>query len=185
MSYFVMNKPNAAIEKKLSRWFFRTAFLSVVFFFTGCAVSLAPKYEQKIIDDLSASATEVYQLLSVASTGTVKADYDKRQESYDKIIGKLEALQLQINARPVPKNKTVDKIINKVNSSLQKKGSTLISVNNTAPSAMAVKNIIANLTKMKEVDKSQGVTPVEVKAFKGNIDIFFDQALTYERYLNS
>lgn len=185
MSYFVMNKPNAAIEKKLSGWFFRTVLLSIVFFFTGCAVSLAPKYEQKIVDDLSASATAVYQLLSAASAGTSKSDFDKRQESYDKVIGKLEALQLQINARPIPKNKTVDKIIDKVNSSLQKKGTTLISVNDTAPSAIAVKNIIANLTTMKETDKAQGVTQGEVKGFKGFIDIYFDQALTYERYLNS
>jgi hypothetical protein len=185
MRYFTMSKPNSKIEKKFLVLFRRTALLSFVFFFTGCAVSLAPKYEQKIVDDLSASATEVYQLLSAASAGTLKSDFDKREENYDKVIGKLEALQLQINARPMPKNKTVDKIINKANSSLQKKGTTLISVNDTAPSAIALKNIIANLTKMKDVDKSQGVTAGEIKAFKGNIDIFFDQALTYERYLNS
>ena len=185
MRYFKLVKPNSKIEKKLLVLFPRTAFLSIVFFFTGCAVSLAPKYEQKIVDDLSGSATEVYQLLSAASAGTSKSDFDKREGDYDKVIGKLEALQLQINARPIPKNKTVDKIINKTNSSLQKKGSTLISVNDTAPSATALKNIIANLTKMKEVDKLQGVKELEVKVFKGNIDIFFDQALTYERHLNS
>jgi hypothetical protein len=78
----------------------------------------------------------------------------------------------------------VDKIIAKANSSLQKKGTTLISVTDEAPSATALKNIIANITKMKETDKAEGMPPGTVTTFKGFIDLYFDQALTYERFLN-
>jgi hypothetical protein len=78
----------------------------------------------------------------------------------------------------------VDKIISKANSSLQKKGTALISANQTAPSATALKNVTANVTKMKQTDKLQGITATEALAFKNNITLFFDQALTYERFLN-
>ena len=159
-------------------------FLNTLLITTSCAVSLAPRFDQGIIDNLSITSTEVFQLLSEVSEGTTNADFDKRAEKYNQVIGKLEALALQINARPVPDNKTVDKIIGKANSSLQKKGTTLISTNQTAPSATALKNVTANVTKMKQTDKLQGITATEALAFKNNITLFFDQALTYERFLN-
>ena len=37
---------------------------------------------------------------------------------------------------------------------------------------------------MKQTDKLQGITATEALAFKNNITLFFDQALTYERFLN-
>lgn len=163
----------------------RVTFLSIVLFFTGCTVSLAPRYDQNIVDRLSASSTEVYQLLSEVSGGTTKNDFDQRNDKYNKVLGELEALKLQINARPIPNNRVVAKVTDKVNSSLQKKGTAAIGVSDKAPSAIAIENIIANIAKMKETDKSEGITPIAAKLFKGNIDISFDQALTYERYLNS
>lgn len=160
-------------------------FLAFYTSFTSCAVSLAPKFDQHIVDNLTGTSTEVFQLLAEVSAGTTKADYDKRESKYNQVIGKLEALVLQINARPVPNNKTVNKIIAKANDRLKKRGaSTLISAGETAPSATALKNVAANIAKMKDTDKKQGVTAFEVQAFKGNIELFFDQALTYERFLN-
>jgi hypothetical protein len=159
-------------------------FLDILLIATSCAVSLAPRFDQGIIDNLSTTSTEVFQLLSEVSEGTTNADFNKREEQYNQVIGKLEALALQINARPVPDNKTVDKIISKANSSLQKKGTTLISADQTAPSATALKNVTANVVKMKQTDKLQGITAIEALAFKNNIQLFFDQALTYERFLN-
>lgn len=160
-------------------------FLGACIALAGCAVSLAPKFDQHIVDNLTSGSTEVFELLAEVSAGTTKSDFDKREGKYNQIIGKLEALVLQINARPVPNNKTVDKIIAKANERLKKRGvSTLISAGETAPSATALKNVVANIAKMKDTDKQQGITAFEVQAFKGNIELFFDQALTYERYLN-
>jgi hypothetical protein len=36
---------------------------------------------------------------------------------------------------------------------------------------------------MRDVDKKQGVTAFEVAAFKGQVVIYLDQALTYENFL--
>jgi hypothetical protein len=171
-------------KKRVFKFSAAILFLTTIVITTSCAVSLAPRFDQGIIDNLSTTSTEVFQLLSEVSAGTTNSDFEKREEEYDQVIGKLDALALQINARPVPDNKTVDKIIAKANSSLQKKGTTLISVNQTAPSATALKNVTANVTKMKQTDKLQGITATEALAFKNNIELFLDQALTYERYLN-
>jgi len=178
-------KSNIESKKNLSGLTWRLMFFGFCIAIAGCAVSLAPKFDQQIVDGLSDTSTEVFQLMAEVSGGTTKSDYDKRESKYNHIIGRLEALALQINARPVPNNKTVNKIIAKANDRLKKRGvSTLISAGETAPSATALKNVLANITKMKDTDKKQGVTAFEVQAFKGNIELFFDQALTYERFLN-
>ena len=160
------------------------ALLGVVFFFGGCAVSLAPKFNQAIVDNLSGSSTDIFQLFAEVSAGTSKADYNEREDKYNDVIGKVEALALQIKARPIPKNRITDKIIRKANESLTKRAVGPLTVGDIAPSATALKNITDNITKMRDTDKAQGLTPTEVKLFKGNVELFLDQALTYEKFLN-
>lgn len=162
-----------------------TAILFVALFFSGCSAKLAPTFDQNIIDNISTSSINIFKLLAEVSPGTKSADFDKRNEAYNNVIGELEALQLQINARPMPKNKTVDKVVAKVNDKLKQNGvGTLITATDTAPSATALKQIEANITKMRDTDKAQGITATEVQVFKGAIVLFLDQATTYESFLN-
>lgn len=179
-----MKASNTSLHKKLLRTGIQSLWLSCVLFFTGCAVSLAPKFDQTIIDNLSSTSTEIFQLVASISDGAKKDDYSTREAQYNHLIGELDALDLQIEARPMPKNKSVDKIISKVNDRLRQKGVGTIDANETAPSATAIKHITENITKMKETDKLQGLTKTEVLAFKNNIQLFLDQALTYESFLN-
>ncbi|MEO6638743.1 MAG: hypothetical protein ABIN25_10715 [Ginsengibacter sp.] len=163
----------------------RYACVGLLFLFASCTVSLAPKFDQGIVDNLSSSSAQVFQLLAEVSSGTLPADYPLRATKYNSLIGTIESLKLQVNARPVPNNKIVDKIVTKTNARLTQKGATtLISASDLAPSATALGEIIANLTKMKETDQKQGLRPLEVQAFKGNIVLYLDQALTYEKFLN-
>ncbi len=177
-------EPTGTKEKtflRLPLW----TFLGMLFFFSSCTVSLAPKYDQGIVDNLSASTTQVFQLIAAVSSGTTKEGFAGREQNYNNIIGTLEALKLEINARPVPQNKIIDKVISKANDRLKQNGEgTLISAGDVAPSASALEQVVNNLTKMKETDKAQGLTALEVKVFKGNIILYFDQALTYEKFLN-
>ena len=180
-------------QKSLTRLYYkptdnfsvRLALMAFLFSLAGCAASLAPKFNQTIIDDLSAATTHVFQLLANASGGTSNANFDARSEMYNTVIGEMEALELEIEARPMPNNKTVNKIIEKANSRLQSKGGTLITANTTAPSATAIQKIIDNLTVMKKTDQLQGLKATEVNAFKGDIKLYLDQALTYESFLNN
>lgn len=159
--------------------------IALLFFVASCTVSLAPKFDQGIVDNLSSASAQIFQLLAETSSGAKPAEFPQRAEKYNRLIGTAEALHLQINARPVPDNKTVDKIITKANERLTKRGiSTLTPVGELAPSATALEEIIVNLTKMRDTDQKQGLTPLEVQAFKGNIQLYLDQALTYEKFLN-
>ena len=176
---------NSKTKKMLVNRRLQYACLGLLFFFANCTVSLAPKFDQGIVDNLSSASAQVFQVLAETSSGARPAEYPLRAEKYNSLIGTLEALQLQVNARPVPKNKTVEKIIAKANERLTQRGiSTMTSVGDVAPSATALEQIIANLTKMRDTDQKQGLTPLEVQAFKNNIQLYLDQALTYEKFLN-
>jgi hypothetical protein len=156
-----------------------------VFFLISCTVTQTPRSDKAIIDSLSTSSTEVYQLLSAASSGTTQDGFTLRAERYDNIIGKVEALKLQVNARPMPRNEMLNKIVLRANTRLaQTGGGALISTMGKAPSAGALEEIIANLIKMRDTDKKQGVTADEVRLIKGNINLYLSQALTYEKALN-
>jgi hypothetical protein len=46
-----------------------------------------------------------------------------------------------------------------------------------------MEEISKTMTKMRDTDKKQGVTEFEVRAFKGQVVIYLDQAITYETFL--
>jgi hypothetical protein len=146
----------------------------------GCATQLAPPYDKNVADGLSAANTEAMTLLAAASQGTDKNTFSSREEKYNTLIGKLDALSLSAGARPMPKNK-VTEAINKL---LEKRGGKAIDDDDsTPPNAHSIKKIAETLTKMRDTDKKQGVTAYEAQAFKGQIVIYFDQAITYENFL--
>ncbi|MDQ6761474.1 MAG: hypothetical protein M3015_02470, partial [Bacteroidota bacterium] len=170
-----MNHSKTTLNKKRKIPLRQLRYLSagVLFFFANCTVSLAPKFDQGIVDNLSSASAQVFQLFAEVSSGTLPAEFPLRAQKYNSLIGTLEALKLQVNARPVPQNKTVNKIIAKANERLTQRGATtLISAGDLAPSATALEQILANLTKMKETDQKQGLRPLEVQAFKGNIQLY-------------
>lgn len=155
-----------------------------LFSYSSCTVSLAPRFDQNIVDELSTSSVDVFGLLAEVADGVSKESFDKRSDEYNSVIGRLDALELQIEARPMPENKVLEKIMSKVNKKLQDKGLATISATDTAPSATAVKNIMANITQMKAADKHEGLNMLTVKTFRGDIQLYLDQAITYESYLN-
>lgn len=180
-----LSEPISKTKKTyLGRWL-QYAGIGLLFFFANCTVSLAPKFDQGIVDNLSSASAQVFQLLAEVSSGTMPAEFPLIAEKYNSLIGTFEALKLQVNARPVPENKIVEKIIAKANARLTQRGiSTLTPVGGIAPSATALEQIVANLTKMRDTDQKQGLKALEVQAFKGNIQLYLDQALTYEKFLN-
>ena len=158
--------------------------LFCVLAFSGCTIKLSPSFDQDIVDNLSSSSTEVFQLFANVSGGTTSSTFNTREEKYNDVIGRLEALILSINARPMPKSKVVDKIIGKANSVLTVRGSPAITAGDTAASASALSQVVANIAKMKETDKASGLNDTQVKLFLGNVRLFLDQATTYEKFLN-
>lgn len=148
------------------------------FIFSGCAATLAPQYDRDVVEGLNATNTNAMEFFAFVCKGTQKDSYEQREAKYAYLIGHFDALVIQAKARPVPRNKVTDKI----NDVLSKRGVPIPDDSET-PSATAMGKISLTFAKMRDTDQKQGLTPTEVEAFKGQVSIFMDQALTYESFL--
>jgi hypothetical protein len=164
---------------KLTRTVTRAVFpVTALLFLSACVTTLAPSYDKAIVDGLVSTNQQLMEFFASVSSGTSKDSFDEREGTYNNIIGSLDALVIQANARPIPKNK----ITEKVNEVLTKRGVQILE-GDDAPSASAMEEISKTMTKMRDTDKKQGVTEFEVRAFKGQVVIYLDQAITYETFL--
>ncbi len=143
----------------------------------SCEATLAPAYDQAIVEKATASSDLAMRFFAEVEGGTEKESFTARQPVYNVLIGAFESLEIQARARPVPKNMAVDKI----NEMLQAKGSSAIT--DEYPSAFAFGKIAETFKKMKETDAQNGIRPLALQAFKGQVQIYLDQALTYESFL--
>ncbi len=160
--------------------FWQNILLLQVLFLVGCATQLAPAYDKNVVEGLNSSSIDAMTLFAAMSSGTKAQDFATRADRYANLIGRLDALALAAGARPLPKNKVTDSI----NQFLEKRGTAVLSDDDaTPPSAHAIRQISVTLSKMRDTDQKQGITAYEVIAFKGQASIYFDQAITYENFL--
>ena len=152
--------------------------ISIALIIGGCPALLAPNYDKALVDGLTSINTNTMEFFASVSGGTKNVDFSERKDKYSSLIGGFDALAIQAKARPVPKNKVTDK----VNELLDKRGVAILN-DDEAPSSTAITKISETLEKMKSTDQKQGVTAHEVLAFKNQVTIYMDQALTYESFL--
>jgi hypothetical protein len=146
----------------------------------GCAAQLAPPYDKAVADGLTQANTEAMILMASVSAGTSPGTFGSREGKYNHLIGSVDALGLLAGARPMPKNKATE-TINRV---LEKRQTQPLADDDAMPpSAHAIRKIAETLTKMRDTDRKQGITAFEARAFRGQVAIFFDQAITYENFL--
>lgn len=157
---------------------FVTAAVAAGLLLGGCATTLAPRYDQAVVDGLNTTSTKLMTFFAGISPGTAKAGFAKRARTYAELIGSMDALTIQAQSRPIPKNR----ITEKVDAYLRKRGIQALS-GEDAPSATAMAAISRTLAKMRDTDKKQGLTAIEVLAFKGQVVTYLDQAITYENFL--
>jgi hypothetical protein len=152
--------------------------LIVALLFAACATQLAPSYDKALVDGMASTNKEVMSLFATASSGTSSDTFQARENNYNKAIGSVDALEIQAKARPLPKTKVVE-IVNK---HLAQRGLPPLT-DDQIPSATALHKVSETITKMRDTDKKQGLTGIEVTAFKGQATIYLDQAITYESFL--
>jgi hypothetical protein len=156
------------------------AVLALIFSLSACVTQLAPPYDKAVVDALNDANVATMTILASASAGTKADGFPSREQQYNRTIGKLDALALLAGARPVPKNR----VSMMVNQALEKRGTTAIAEDDaTPPSVAAIRKVSETLVKMRDTDQKQGVTETEVQAFRGQAVICFDQAITYENFL--
>lgn len=157
---------------------FLTPILAIVFA-TGCQTSLTPAYDQALFDGITSANTDLMTFLASISDGTSASDYDTRSAQYSNLIGRVDALSLQSKSRPMPSSKLIDRI----NAKLNDDGKDVV-MGSAPPSVGALEGISKALNVMNTQDKANGLTATEVVAFKNNVSIYLDQALTYESFLH-
>ena len=162
---------------KTTKLYFSFFALFSIALFSSCEATLAPAYDQAIVEKVTASSDLAMRFFAEVDGGTEKDSFTVREPVYNILIGAFESLEIQARARPVPKNVAIDKI----NEMLQAKGSN--SITGEYPSAFAFERIAETFTKMKETDRQNGIKPLALQAFKGQVEIYLDQALTYESFL--
>ncbi len=145
---------------------------------TSCTTKLAPEYDKAIVDGLTSNSSKLLELFASASQGTKTTDFSKRETSYNQLIGAFEALKIQSEARPVPNNAAM----NKANDYLTKRGLPAINSGIT-PSALALSEVIRQLTAMRENDIRKDMSEDRVELYKNPITTSLDQAMTYESFL--
>lgn len=161
------------IKKKLMPLLLLVSLMSLF----GCKTLLAPEYDKAIVEAVTTTSEQTMRFLAQVSYGTSASDYNSRESSYNNLIGAYDALKIKAKARPVPNNVATKKI----NELLKIKGNGTLS--GAYPSAFAFEKISETLNKMKETDKEKGISPLVILAFRGQIEIFLDQAITYESFL--
>lgn len=144
----------------------------------ACTTQLAPLYDKVILDGITLANREAMTLFASAANGLEKESYGARAERYNQLIGSLDALEIQARARPVPKTKNIAA----VNGWLEKRGLPAVT-DDEIPSATAIGKISTSLKKMRDTDHKQGVSATEVQAFRNQVAIYMDQAITYESFL--
>jgi len=163
---------------KLLRLKFSFLLIGVILTLSGCKTALVPEYDKALVESVGYTTERTMSFLEKISDGTAKENFSEREQEYNALIGAYDALKIKAKARPVPSNVATKKI----NKLLGAKGSNVIS-SGDYPSAFAFEKISETLKKMKTTDKNNGIKPTAIQAFKGMIEIFLDQAITYESFL--
>jgi hypothetical protein len=145
--------------------------------FAGCQTTLAPAYDQAIVNGVTENSELAMRFFAEVDGGTEKESFATREPVYNILIGAFESLKIQAKARPAPKNGAIDKI----NEILGAKGSATIF--GEFPSAFAFEKIAETFKKMKDSDRQNGIRPLAIQTFKGQVEIYLDQAITYESFL--
>jgi hypothetical protein len=156
--------------------FMRVSVLPVVVFVVtmagGCATRLAPEYDQAILDGLNASNAAAMTLFAALSEGAKHSDFSRYESQYAGVIGAVQALEMQIAARPIPE------VSSDITSELGAAGEAI-----TTPAVEPVRGMSRTLETMRTVHSKTDLTKTEVTAFKNQWVIYADQALTYESHL--
>jgi hypothetical protein len=161
------------LKKKL----FTLQFAVALFFLSSCQVTLAPAYDQAIVEKVIDSSEQVMRFFATLENGTQVTYFSTREATYNQLIGVFESLKIQTRARPIPDTKATARI----NEIFHAKGTDII--NEAYPSAYAFERIAETFRKMKKFDSEEAMDAAFIAILKGQVEIYLDQAITYENFL--
>jgi hypothetical protein len=150
---------------------------------SACTAQLAPQYDQAIVDGLNTTNRDIQVLFASIGSNATKASFPSREDSYRRIIGSLNALVIQVEARPTPSTSVN---LKDVNAALARIGVAQIANDpnfSDVPSARSIKNAADTIEHMQTADASSGLRGYAIKAFENQTNVYITQALVYETFL--
>lgn len=170
---------------------------------SGCAIRLGPDYDKAIFDGLTKANEDAMTLFASVSKGGAKATYSSRKPAYDAIIGELDALSVQIQARSAPALPAIVGGLMPQHSpfdvpnlfpasscfaapATSPPAPANAAPNNAlpVPTASAVRCLAFTITTMRDADARNGIGAPVGGLFKMRFAFFMTNALAYEKALN-
>jgi hypothetical protein len=148
----------------------------------GCATQLAPAYDQAVSTGLVSANNDIQALFVSVGSQVSKDTYASRQPAYDHIVAELNAVELEIKARPTPNPDALES----AQKLLTRMGVRAMDVDpgfSEYPSARAVDRLVVDIQTMQAADQKAGLRGDEVKAFENEANTFLSQAVAYENFL--
>lgn len=146
------------------------AFLAL--FLAACSVQLAPGYDPSIVAGLDSANEEAMRLFASVSRGVSASTFHRRENDYNTVIGKLEALRISASARPAAGGSLFLR---------QTEAGSIPTLESPTPEILA--SATGSIGTMRDTDRTRGLTPDLVEGFKRSFEIKMQQALVYEKAL--
>jgi hypothetical protein len=172
----------------ISRRVLRVLPVAFLFFLQACAIQLAPAYNKDIVDAINTANTQTETLFASISPGVTAATFGQRENTYNDAIGQFSAIESQLRARPTPAPPQLPFF-----GSMQLPPDDVAKIARLtgAPSIDAMQHLIDNLTKMRDIDRQQGLPAANCAPQSGSATCLFENGyrsslynvLTYEMAL--
>jgi len=148
-------------------------------FLSNRAVQLAPEYDVKIYDGIIALNNDAQVFFASAENGLKEDKYILYEPTYNEIIGTLQSLIIQLDARPIPESK----LLNKINEKLKKEGKEPFNFSDNLPTRNALQIILDRFENLKTNHAKREIKPIEISTARQAFNIAIDQAITFESHL--
>ncbi len=155
-----------------------TTFACVILL-AACTVRLAPDFDRGILNGLIKANEQTLVHFAAVSAGVTSGTFQKREATYNGLIGQFDAVRVQVLSRPTPRPMIAKLLGIGVSQGSRPDEIEILE----APTAQILETVIDTLTVMRDTDGDNGLTPRKVEGFKRSYETSIDQALTYEKAL--
>jgi len=150
--------------------------LALLILLSGCAVQLAPQYDEFIDKNLAALNQSIASFVAgVPVAGHPKSSFSDHEKYYAETLGKIQALRARAAARPVPQPLIAKWL------GLGEKAEDVIGIGEKIPSVESLRIVAGRLTEMRKIHGGpSGLSAAFAQRIGEQIQIAMNNAITYE-----
>ncbi len=154
----------------------------VALWLQACTISLAPPYDQSLVDGLNRANEQALVFFSSVSAGAPRGRFPALAPQYDALIGKFAALQAQAGARDAPAlGRSLARALPMREDMAAICGEDAAACVNVTPHVLG--EIVETFAHMRQENAARSLTAFEVRALRDTYVQSIDQALTVETAL--